>query len=78
MFLTAFRAGAISSNSSSHHQQVILQFPAALPLLPLQPVLRLAFSYTLVEGLDGFYRSSFIGEQSVLHLASIAVVQCLG
>jgi hypothetical protein len=61
--LTALRAGAVSSNSSSHHQQVILQFAAALPLPPLQPVLRLGFSYTLLEGLDGFYRSSFIGEQ---------------
>jgi hypothetical protein len=55
-------AGIISQHSSSHHQQVILQFPAALPLPPLQPVLRLAFSYPLLEGLDGFYRSSFIGE----------------
>jgi hypothetical protein len=51
----------VSEHSSSHHQQVILQFPAALPLPPLQPVLRLSFSYTLKEGLDGFYRSSFIG-----------------
>lgn len=52
--------GTISPHSSSHHQQVILQFAAALPLPPLQPVLRLAFSYPLTEGLDGFYRSSFI------------------
>jgi hypothetical protein len=68
-------AGGISSNSSRRHQQVILQFPAALPLPPLQPVLRLEFSYPLVEGLDGFYRSSFIGKQSQVHLLH-SMLQC--
>ena len=54
-------AGSIrSSNKTS--QQVVLQFPQALPKQPQVPVLRLVFSYTLQEGLDGFYRSSYIGE----------------
>lgn len=52
-------------NTSSHHQQVILQFKSAVPLPPLQPVLKLAFSYHLMEGLDGFYRSTFIGNHAV-------------
>lgn len=54
-------AGTVrSSNKTS--QQVILQFPQAVPMQPLVPVLRLQFSYKLKEGLDGFYRSSYIGE----------------
>lgn len=53
-------AGSVrSSNKTS--QQVVLQFPHALPRAPLVPVLRLKFSYKLQEGLDGFYRSSYIG-----------------
>jgi len=55
-----FAGSLLSSNKTS--QQVILQFPQALPLQPLVPVLRLQFSYPLLEGLDGFYRSSYIGE----------------
>jgi hypothetical protein len=54
-------AGTVrSSNKTS--QQVILQFPQAVPVQPSVPVLRLQFSYKLQEGLDGFYRSSYIGE----------------
>ncbi|KAF8056455.1 aminopeptidase M1-D [Scenedesmus sp. PABB004] len=53
------RAGAVRS-ASEERQQVTLVFPEAVPLPPLQPVLRLRFSYTLQEALDGFYRSSFI------------------
>lgn len=55
-----FAGSVLSSNKTS--QQVILQFPQVLPLQPLVPVLRLQFSYPLLEGLDGFYRSSYIGE----------------
>jgi hypothetical protein len=50
----------LRSNTTS--QQVILQFPEAVPRGVLAPVLQLTFSYPLTEGLDGFYRSSFIGE----------------
>eukprot|EP00775_Hariotina_reticulata_P008601 gene8601-8782_t len=56
---------AMEVTGKVHHtdeqlQQVILQFPEAIPQLPLQPMLLLEFSYNLQEGLDGFYRSSFI------------------
>ena len=53
-------AGSVrSSNKTS--QQVILQFPQVVPMHGQVPVLRLQFSYPLQEGLDGFYRSSYIG-----------------
>jgi hypothetical protein len=64
-------AGTVrSSNKTS--QQVILQFPQAVPTQPLVPVLRLQFSYKLQEGLDGFYRSSYIGESPRPHQTAIA------
>lgn len=47
-------------------QQVTLQFPSALPL---RGVLVLQFSYQLQEALDGFYRSSFIGESPLWRAA---------
>lgn len=49
-------------NVSKQFEQLILQFAAAVPPSPMQPVLVITFSYTLQEGLDGFYRSSFVGE----------------
>jgi len=64
-------------------QQVILQFPEAVPQPPLQPVLLLEFSYNLQEGLDGFYRSSFIGEAILTRIgllvnsSNVCVVQYL-
>lgn len=58
-------AGSVrSSNRTS--QQVILQFPQDLPMHGQVPVVRLQFSYALQEGLDGFYRSSYIGVAAVL------------
>lgn len=56
-------AGSVlSSNTTS--QQVTLQFPQAMPMQPLIPVLKLKFNYTLEEALDGFYRSTYIGKSA--------------
>jgi hypothetical protein len=51
--------------SSKEYQQLVLHFDKALPLAPVKPVLQLNFTYTLQEGLDGFYRSSYIGKQGM-------------
>jgi hypothetical protein len=49
-------------NTTKSHQQVTLLFPEALPLgTDAAPVLLLNFTYFLVEGLDGFYLSQYIG-----------------
>eukprot|EP00878_Enallax_costatus_P013667 GHUV01014291.1.p1 GENE.GHUV01014291.1~~GHUV01014291.1.p1 ORF type:complete len:459 (+),score=103.06 GHUV01014291.1:212-1588(+) len=45
---------------SDKHQQLILRFDDAVPASPMRLVLALTFSYALKEGLDGFYRSSFV------------------
>lgn len=51
-----------SVHNTTDYQQVILLFDEAVPATPEHHVvLVMEYSYTLQEGLDGFYRSTYQG-----------------
>ncbi len=64
---TSHNAGVVDS-VSAERQQLVLRFSESLPQAQSAEIV-LEFKYKLKEGLDGFYRSSFIG----IHAAHAAI-----